>query len=604
MQTSTVQPSIIPLLRGEDIATRAAGLALIMIMATLILRGRSSVSRRKQSIFIRPSSHSTVSSTRASSSFSSESGLSRNGNLSGTLCATILPKERLNYKHFKPVHALSPKPEAFVEKVKRRAEPSLLKQKSRQNNQDSRALNFVGYEAINPPEDASSWDENHPQWCLVLDLKFEADMIVSSGTKGEEHRRKSHHEDVQVSLHAQREVTETAIRCLQRLEMSTRRKIAYNRGHRKKIGSRVDSASSDASESLSASALSFWVQEEGDENTTSDDDDLDGKRKYEFSKTISNLEFWRSLMNYEETRLSFDLRNEGIPEPLQIDVKACPPTILSVNTFEDFATDTFVGIPLVVETVVLHADRAKITWFSGDEEVASDSALYVPTKDDVGKQITVVIAPVRSDKISGYEEVYHFAKRVQACPRLPILDLRDSWVRQKLDGCDGALRVLSYNLLADLYTSREEDQEAMYNHCQKEFLQRTRRMPLLVHEILAYRPDIVCLQEVDPSVFDGLLRPVMAANGYHGYYSNKASTQLEGKSKTIAKSVLLLKYALLIYFSIFTQGAPCFGRCGGSRKLQRCKSSQFVISLFQTKMLTIDGHLCKESINFLTRTPA
>jgi mRNA deadenylase 3'-5' endonuclease subunit Ccr4 len=54
-------------------------------------------------------------------------------------------------------------------------------------------------------------------------------------------------------------------------------------------------------------------------------------------------------------------------------------------------------------------------------------------------------------------------------------------------------------------------------------------MPLLVYEILAYQPDIICLQEVDSGVFDELLRPVLEAHGYHGYYSNKASAQLEGE---------------------------------------------------------------------------
>jgi mRNA deadenylase 3'-5' endonuclease subunit Ccr4 len=46
--------------------------------------------------------------------------------------------------------------------------------------------------------------------------------------------------------------------------------------------------------------------------------------------------------------------------------------------------------------------------------------------------------------------------------------------------------------------------------------------------MLVYQPDIICLQEVDASIFSGLFRPCLESQGYQGYYSNKASVQLEG----------------------------------------------------------------------------
>ena len=130
-----------------------------------------------------------------------------------------------------------------------------------------------------------------------------------------------------------------------------------------------------------------------------------------------------------------------------------------------------------------------------------------------------------------YDEVYHFGHKVKPLPPLPIVNMRRSWLDRESKRRDSmiGLRIMSYNLLADLYTSRELDQRDMYQHCSLEFLPRARRMPLLVHEILAYQPDVVCLQEVDKSVFEGLFRPVLESQGYRGYYSNKASKQLEGK---------------------------------------------------------------------------
>merc|ERR1711862_545074 len=54
-----------------------------------------------------------------------------------------------------------------------------------------------------------------------------------------------------------------------------------------------------------------------------------------------------------------------------------------------------------------------------------------------------------------------------------------------------------------------------------EHIVKWRRCPLIVHEILQYRPDVLCLQEVDKDVFERLLQPVLGAHHYEGYYSQK-----------------------------------------------------------------------------------
>lgn len=44
---------------------------------------------------------------------------------------------------------------------------------------------------------------------------------------------------------------------------------------------------------------------------------------------------------------------------------------------------------------------------------------------------------------------------------------------------------------------------------------------MIVAEILSYKADIICLQEVDASIHNALLCPVLGASGYQGFYSNK-----------------------------------------------------------------------------------
>ena len=80
-----------------------------------------------------------------------------------------------------------------------------------------------------------------------------------------------------------------------------------------------------------------------------------------------------------------------------LDVVSCPPTILSVQTFEEFSAHVFTGVPLVVETEVLFATDAVVTWFADDEVVLHDNKCFTPTEDIIGKEISVLIVPIRPD---------------------------------------------------------------------------------------------------------------------------------------------------------------------------------------------------------------
>ena len=68
---------------------------------------------------------------------------------------------------------------------------------------------------------------------------------------------------------------------------------------------------------------------------------------------------------------------------------------------------------------------------------------------------------------------------------------------------------------------REIESHFMYGHCDIQDLLRQRRMPMIVAELLSYNADVICLQEVDAAIHDSLLRPVLEANGYQGFYSSK-----------------------------------------------------------------------------------
>ncbi len=46
-------------------------------------------------------------------------------------------------------------------------------------------------------------------------------------------------------------------------------------------------------------------------------------------------------------------------------------------------------------------------------------------------------------------------------------------------------------------------------------------------EIISYDADIICLQEVDAAIHDGLIRPLLESKGYQGFYSNKVRISRE-----------------------------------------------------------------------------
>ena len=460
----------------------------------------------------------------------------------GTISVRIMPQNKVDYECRKPKargHSVS-------EWRKRVVEPMSL---------ESAVPHFSSIDLHLP---SISSDNEMDGWnvCLDVDLQTTLDLEEQDGLIDDDHL-------AQVKFKLHRLAFETADRTLERLYLSSKRKIAsaakpYRR-YRKKaslsttqssISTTGMSSSHDLSEHSSTLShgsgvhTSIWI---------SDDTQSNNFRPYNVDSDTLGVDLWKKLANYPNRctialNMDDDPASNGLHSSsssliriIPLKLESCPPTILSVSTFLDFQSNLFVGVPLCIETEVINAERARIIWFVDNRQVSYDSAVYTPEATDIGKSVSVLITPVRTFETSQgkdgtldyteYDEVYHFGHKVKPLPPLPIVNMRRSWLdrESKRRVSMIGLRIMSYNLLADLYTSRELDQRDMYQHCSLEFLPRARRMPLLVHEILAYQPDVVCLQEVDKSVFEGLFRPVLESQGYRGYYSNKASKQLEGK---------------------------------------------------------------------------
>ncbi|XP_074263015.1 carbon catabolite repressor protein 4 homolog 1-like [Silene latifolia] len=92
----------------------------------------------------------------------------------------------------------------------------------------------------------------------------------------------------------------------------------------------------------------------------------------------------------------------------------------------------------------------------------------------------------------------------------------------------GNFKVLSYNILSDIYLYPEK-----YFYCPQWALNWEYRRENLLHEIMQYDADIVCLQEVQSDHFENFFKPELAKYGYLAAYKKKTKEVYTGNGYTI-----------------------------------------------------------------------
>jgi mRNA deadenylase 3'-5' endonuclease subunit Ccr4 len=236
--------------------------------------------------------------------------------------------------------------------------------------------------------------------------------------------------------------------------------------------------------------------------------------------TESHFEVWtRAFTNDVHVQMSLD------DVQIHLKVECCPPTLVTVKSYEAFGAHIFVGIPLVVTVELIFASHVVVDWYVDGQRVKRDSRSYEPSAEDIGKCVMILVTPTRPD-CATCPEAYQFKHVVRDRPDNAILGLRHDFCAVREN--DDKLRVLSYNVLADLNAFSAKDGISFYPYCDAKFIRKERRLPLILFEILQYQADIICLQEVDHGVFYGLLMPALEYHGYEGYFTSKLGTQEGG----------------------------------------------------------------------------
>lgn len=135
------------------------------------------------------------------------------------------------------------------------------------------------------------------------------------------------------------------------------------------------------------------------------------------------------------------------------------------------------------------------TWFE-----VGHSKTYTPTADDVGHvlRFECVVVDVETKVSVGAPVALSTSRVIPAPSPIPRRLISESGMEVSghldMDGRNssgGTFTVLSYNILSDAYATNE-----LYSYCPTWALSWTYRRQNLLREIVGYRADIVCLQEV------------------------------------------------------------------------------------------------------------
>lgn len=145
--------------------------------------------------------------------------------------------------------------------------------------------------------------------------------------------------------------------------------------------------------------------------------------------------------------------------------------------------------------------------------------VYWPTEDDVRHRLLVECTPA-SQKCTGTLATT-ISPVVTDGPGVNPITRRHLFTPSRLAAPD-ELCVVTYNTLAEPFTSTTYAYEILYPYCDPSALDIDYRQCLIVHELLGYNADVLCLQEVDLKTFQRFMLPAMKDKGYDGYHQQKS----------------------------------------------------------------------------------
>uniref|UniRef100_A0A3P9M362 2',5'-phosphodiesterase 12 n=1 Tax=Oryzias latipes TaxID=8090 RepID=A0A3P9M362_ORYLA len=238
----------------------------------------------------------------------------------------------------------------------------------------------------------------------------------------------------------------------------------------------------------------------------------------EVPETVPNSEAWRDGAVLQVGDVTFTVHRN-------------PPTV----TTAELPLSLLSGFPVCpkLEVEFANLQDSEFTWFRENPPSTSsangpdlDSSwtrvgsarVHVPSNQDIGCRLKLRCTPKEGGRSGPAKELVSVSA-VEAGPGVCTFDGRHAYTAK--EAAWPAVRVVSYNILADIYAQTELSKTVLYPYCAPYALQLDYRQNLVKKELVGYNADILCLQEVDKGVFADSLSPALDAFGLDGVFRIK-----------------------------------------------------------------------------------
>ena len=175
------------------------------------------------------------------------------------------------------------------------------------------------------------------------------------------------------------------------------------------------------------------------------------------------------------------------------------------------------------ESKAKSASVKSLTWSE-----RAEGFLFLPDETDIGKFVKLRCTPRNEKGAIGVASEVISSSVVSAGPGFCPFENRHAFTKEKTK--DDELRVLTYNILADLYADSDFSREVLHPQCPQYALHIDYRKLLMLKEISGYNCDVMCLQEVDAKIHDRDLQRVLSKKGFEGEFCVKGGQTNEGLS--------------------------------------------------------------------------
>jgi len=162
-----------------------------------------------------------------------------------------------------------------------------------------------------------------------------------------------------------------------------------------------------------------------------------------------------------------------------------------------------------------------------DYETRCEGFFFYPEPADIGRRVRLDETAVSGEEIGDVTTVYSEGL-VEAGPDVTPTTKRQARTNGRLQY--PFFRVVSYNILADLYADSDFSRESLFPQCPPFASEYQYRGKLILNELINFHPDIICLQETDRKVFQHDLLPVLTKLGFMGEFKLKGGMVDEGLS--------------------------------------------------------------------------